>query len=83
VAPLALNELVNGGLLASAGNGLYLAWMVPLASDKEPNPPYGYIIRFVWLLEYGFTASACRFMRGCATITGWSFKTSPPEAYPY
>jgi hypothetical protein len=79
VAPLALNELVNGALLASAGNGLYPAWMVPLASDKEPNPPYGYIVSFVWLLEYGLTSSACRFMRGCATITGSSFKTSPPE----
>jgi hypothetical protein len=41
VTPLALNELVNGGLLVPASNGLYPAWMFPPASDREPNPPYG------------------------------------------
>jgi hypothetical protein len=41
VTPFALNKLVNGGLLAPAGDGPYLAWMVLPASDPEPNPPYG------------------------------------------
>jgi hypothetical protein len=40
VTPLVLNELVNDGLLALAGDSLYLAWMVPPASDKKPNPLY-------------------------------------------
>jgi hypothetical protein len=29
VTSFALNELVNGGLLAPAGEGMYPAWMVP------------------------------------------------------
>jgi hypothetical protein len=64
VTPFALNELVNGGLLAPAGEGWYPAWMVPLASDREPNPPYDYVVSFIRLHERGFTAPASRFMRG-------------------
>jgi hypothetical protein len=47
VTLLALNELVNCGLLVPAGDGLYPAWMVLPASDKEPNPPYGYVVSFI------------------------------------
>jgi hypothetical protein len=64
VTPFALNELVNGGLLAPAGEGWYPAWMVPLASDRETNPPYDYVVSFIRLHERGFTAPASRFMRG-------------------
>jgi hypothetical protein len=64
VTPFALNELVNGGLLASNVEGAPPAWIVPPASDREPNPPYGYIVSFVRLHEHGFTAPASRFMRG-------------------
>jgi hypothetical protein len=38
--------------------------MVPPASKREPNPPYGYIVSFIWLHEHGFTAPVSRFMRG-------------------
>jgi hypothetical protein len=38
--------------------------MVPLASDREPNPPYGYVVSFIRLHERGFNAPASRFMRG-------------------
>jgi hypothetical protein len=64
VTPLALNELVNGGLLAPTGEGMYPAWMVPPASDRKPNPLYDYVVSFIWLHERGFTAPASRFMRG-------------------
>jgi hypothetical protein len=64
VTLLVLNELLNGRLLAPAGDGLYPAWMVPPASDKEPNPPYGYVVCFVRLHERGFTTPTSRFMRG-------------------
>jgi hypothetical protein len=63
VTPFALNELVNGGLLAPTGEGAYPAWMVPPASDREPNPPYGYVISFIRLHKRGFTAPASCFMR--------------------
>jgi hypothetical protein len=77
VTPLALNELVNGGQLMPAGDGPYPAWMVPPAADREPNPSHGYVLSFVRLHEHGFNAPASWFMRGCATFTGWSFRTSP------
>jgi hypothetical protein len=63
VTPFALNELVNGGLLAPTGEGAYPAWMVPPASDREPNPPYGYVISFIRLHKRGFTVPASCFMR--------------------
>jgi hypothetical protein len=64
VTLFAPNELVNGGLLAPTGDGPYPAWMVPMASDREPNLPYDYIVSFIWLHECGFTAPASCFMRG-------------------
>jgi hypothetical protein len=62
--PLALNELVNGVLLAPADDGMYPTWMVPPASDREPNPPHCYVVSFIRLHERGFTAPVSRFMRG-------------------
>jgi hypothetical protein len=56
--------LVNGELLAPAGDGMYTAWMVLPASDREPSPLHSYIVSFVRLHERGFTAPASRFMRG-------------------
>jgi hypothetical protein len=76
----ALNELVNGGLLAPAGEGAYPSWMVPQASDREPNPPYGYIISFIWLHERGFTTPASRFMRGLCYHYGVELHNFAPNA---
>jgi hypothetical protein len=64
VTPFALNELVNGGLLAPVGEEAYPVWMVPPASDREPNLLYDYVVSFIWLHERSFTAPARRFMRG-------------------
>jgi hypothetical protein len=80
VTPLALNELVNGGLLVPPGDGLYPAWMVPPVSDKEPNPPYGYVVSFVWLHKRSFTASVSRFMRGLCHHYGVEFHNFAPNA---
>jgi hypothetical protein len=38
VTQLSLEELVNGGQLTPAGEGPHPMWMVPPASDREPNP---------------------------------------------
>jgi hypothetical protein len=78
VTEFALHELVNGGQLAPNMEGSPPAWIVPLATDREPNPLYGYAVSFIRHHEHGFAASASRFMRGCATTMGWSFTTSPP-----
>jgi hypothetical protein len=48
--------LVLGGQLAATGDGLNPAWMVSPPSDKEPNPPPGYVVSFIRLHERGFNA---------------------------
>jgi hypothetical protein len=40
------------------------AWMVPPPSDREPNPPSGYVVSFVRLHERGFKALASTFTLG-------------------
>jgi hypothetical protein len=75
-----LNELVNGGLLAPAGEGAYPTWMVPPASDREPNLPYGYVVSFIRLHERGFTAPASRFMRGLCHHYGVELQNFAPNA---
>jgi hypothetical protein len=39
VTRFALSELVNGGQLAPNVDGQPAAWIVPPATDREPNPP--------------------------------------------
>jgi hypothetical protein len=80
VTPFALNELVNGGLLAPNVEGASPAWMVTSASDQEPNSPYGYVVNFVRLHERGFTAPARRFMRGLCYHYGVELHNFAPNA---
>jgi hypothetical protein len=72
--------VVNSGLLAPAGEAACPAWMVPPASDREPNPPYGYIVRFIRLHEHGFTAPASRFMWGLCYHYGVELHNFAPNA---
>jgi hypothetical protein len=65
VTDFTLNELVNGGQLEPNVDGQPLAWIVPPAADREPNPPFGYVVSFILHHERGFTAP------------GWSCKTLP------
>jgi hypothetical protein len=76
----ALNELVNGRLLAPAGEGAYPAWMAPPASDSEPNLPYGYVVSFIRLHERGFNVSTRRFMRGLCYHYGVELHNFAPNA---
>jgi hypothetical protein len=64
VTRFALSELVNGGQLSPNVDGQPAAWIVPPATDREPNPPYGYVVSFIRHHERGFAAPASRFMRG-------------------
>jgi hypothetical protein len=64
VMRFALSELVNGGQLTPNVDGQPTAWIVPPATDREPNPSYGYIVSFIHHHERGFAAPASRFMRG-------------------
>jgi hypothetical protein len=47
VTRFALSELMNAGQLAPNVDGQPAAWIVPSTTDREPNPPYGYIVSFI------------------------------------
>jgi hypothetical protein len=64
VMEFTLHELENGGQLAPNVDGQARAWIVPLPADREPNPPYGYVVSFVRHHERGFAAPASRIMHG-------------------
>jgi hypothetical protein len=58
VTKFALHELENGGQLApNVGGGI-----VSPVTDREPNPPYGYVVSFIRFHERGFAALASRFL---------------------
>jgi hypothetical protein len=78
---LALNELVNGRLLAPNVEGAPLAWIIPPMSDREPNPPYGYVVSFVRLHVRGFITPASRFMRGLCYHYGVELHNFAPMRY--
>jgi hypothetical protein len=54
--------------------------MFPPASDREPNPPYGYVISLVRLHERGFNTPASRFMRGLCHHYGVELHNFAPNA---
>jgi hypothetical protein len=62
VMEFALHELVNGGQLAPNVEGSPRAWIVPPATDREPNPSYGYVVSFIRHHGHGFASPASRFM---------------------
>jgi hypothetical protein len=80
VTQFALNELVNGGLLAPTSDGMYPVWMLPPVSDREPNPPHGYVISLVRPRERGITAPASHFMRGLCYHYGVELHNFAPSA---
>jgi hypothetical protein len=80
VTPFALNKLVNGGLLAPNVEGAPPTWIVPPASNREPNLPYGYVVSFIWLHERDFTVPASHFMRGLCYLYGVELHNFAPNA---
>jgi hypothetical protein len=64
VTKFTLNELVKGGQLAQNVDGQPPVWIVPPPADREPNPPFGYVVSFIRQHERSFAAPASRFMRG-------------------
>jgi hypothetical protein len=64
VTEFALHEFENGGQLVPNVDRQPPAWIVPPAADREPNPPFGYVVSFIRHHECGFVAPASRFMRG-------------------
>jgi hypothetical protein len=61
---LALSELVTAGQLAANKDGRPPAWINPPARDREPNPPFCYVVSYIRFHKRGFAAPASRFLRG-------------------
>jgi hypothetical protein len=40
-----------------------VAWIVLHPNEREPNPPFGYVVSFIRFHEWGFVAPASGFMR--------------------
>jgi hypothetical protein len=76
----ALSELVNDGQLAPNVDGQPATWIVPLATDREPNPPYGYVVSFIRHHERGFAVPASRFMCGLCHHYGVELHNFTPYA---
>jgi hypothetical protein len=77
---LALSELVTAGQLAANEDGRPAAWIDPPATDREPNPPYGYVVSFVCFHERGFAVSASRFLCGLCFHYGVELHNFAPNA---
>jgi hypothetical protein len=80
VTRFALSELMNGGQLAPNVDGQPAAWIVPPATDREPNPLYGYVVSFIRHHECGFAAPASHFMRGLCHHYGVELHNFAPNA---
>jgi hypothetical protein len=76
----ALSELVTTGQLAANEDGRPAAWIEPSARDREPNPPFGYVVSFICFHKRGFAASASRFMRALCYHYGVELHNFTPNA---
>jgi hypothetical protein len=56
------------------------AWIDLPARDREPNPPFGYVISFIRFHERGFTTPASRFLRGLCFHYGVELHNFAPNA---
>jgi hypothetical protein len=77
---LALSELVTAGQLAANKDGQPVAWIDPPVMDREPNPPFGYVVSFTRFHERGFMAPASRFLRGLCYHYGVELHNFAPNA---
>jgi hypothetical protein len=77
---LALSELVTAGQLAANEDGRPAAWIDPPATDREPNPPFGYVISFIRFHERSFAARASRFLRRLCFHYGVELHNFAPNA---
>jgi hypothetical protein len=80
VTEFALNNLVNGGQLAPNMEGSPPTWIVPPATDREPNQPYDYVVSFIRHHERGFAMPASRFMHGLCHHYGVELHNFAPNA---
>jgi hypothetical protein len=49
-------------------------------ADREPNPPFGYVVSFVRFHKRGFAAPASHFLRGLCHHYGVELHNFTPNA---
>jgi hypothetical protein len=74
------SELVTAGQLAANEDERPAAWIVSQPSEREPNPPYGYVVSFIRFHKRGFAAPASRFMRVLCYHYGVELHNFTPNA---
>jgi hypothetical protein len=77
---LSLSELVTAGQLAANEDGRPTVWIVTHPNEREPNPPYGYVVSFIRFHKRGFAAPASRFMRALCYHYGVELHNFTPNA---
>jgi hypothetical protein len=77
---LSLSELVTAGQLAANEDGRPTVWIVTHPNEREPNPPYGYVVSFIRFHKRGFAAPASRFMRALCYHYGVELHNFMPNA---
>jgi hypothetical protein len=80
VTRLSLSNLVTAGQLATNEDGRPAVWIVPQLNEREPNPPFGYVVSFICFHERGFAAPASRFMRALCYHYGVELHNFTPNA---
>jgi hypothetical protein len=80
VTRLALSELVSTGQLAVNEDGRPAGWIEPPARDREPNPPFGYVISFICFHERGFATPASHFLHELCFHYGVELHNFAPNA---
>jgi hypothetical protein len=77
IMTVALKARVSGGLLCPITNEEMPEWIVPTVSDREPNPPTGYVVCFLAFLDRGLWIPASRFMCTGALLWGGAAQLQP------
>ena len=76
----ALEAHVKGGLLRPLTDEGLPEWIAPSVSDRETNPPPGYVVCFLSFLDRGFGTSASRLIRAILHYYGVELHNLNPNS---
>ena len=76
----ALEARVKGRLLRPITDEGSPEWIAPLVSDREPNPPPGYVVCFLSFLERGFRTPTGRLIRAILHYYGVELHNLNPNS---
>ena len=77
VTAATLEARVVGGLLRPVTDERMPEWLVPLVNDREPNPPPGYVVCFLSLLDGVWDSGLPVYACPCALLWGGASQLQP------